>query len=57
MTSTVAGKTSDGGKLSGTFTPLKFKAKEGVTKVKGVLDGVITHADGSESTFTAIPQP
>jgi hypothetical protein len=54
MTSTVTGKTSDGGKLGGTFTPLKFKDVNGVPMVKGVLDGVIKHADGSKSTFTAI---
>jgi hypothetical protein len=54
MKSTVTGKTSDGGTLGGTFTPLKFKDKGGVPMVKGVLDGVITHADGSKSKFTAI---
>jgi hypothetical protein len=54
MRSTVTGKTADGGKLGGTFTPLKFQAKDGVTQVKGVVDGVITHADGSKSKFTAI---
>ena len=54
MKSTITGKTADGGKLGGTFTPLKFKAKDGVTQVKGVVDGVITHADGSKSKFTAI---
>jgi hypothetical protein len=54
MSSTVKGKTSDGGKLGGTFTPLKFKNRSGVPSAKGVLDGVITHADGSKSKFTAI---
>jgi hypothetical protein len=54
MKSTVTGKTSGGGTLGGTFTPLKFKNKDGVPQVKGVLDGVITHADGSKSKFTAI---
>jgi hypothetical protein len=54
MTSTVKGKTSDGGTLGGTFTPLKFKRVSGVPMVRGVLDGVITHADGSKSKFTAI---
>ena len=54
LTSTVAGKTSGGGTLGGTFTPLKFKNVDGVPMVKGVLEGRITHADGSKSTFTAI---
>ena len=54
MKSTITGKTADGGKLGGTFTPLKFKAKQGTTQVKGIVNGVITHADGSKSEFTAI---
>src|SRR5215203_2301492 len=54
MTSTVKGKTSDGGTLGGSFTPLKFKNRDGVLSAKGVLDGVIKHADGSKSKFTAI---
>ena len=54
MTSTVTGKTSDGGRLGGTFTPLKFKKVGGAPVVKGVLDGVITHGDGTKSKFTAI---
>lgn len=54
MTSAVTGRTSGGGKLGGTFTPLKFKNQNGVPMVKGVLDGVITHQDGSKTTFTAI---
>jgi hypothetical protein len=54
MKSTVIGKTAGGGKLGGTFTPLKFKNVDGVPMVRGVLDGVITHGDGSTSKFTAI---
>lgn len=54
MKSTITGTTAGGGTLGGTFTPLKFKAKQGVTQVKGIVDGVITHADGSTSKFTAI---
>ena len=54
MKSTISGKTSDGGMLGGTFTPLKFKAKDGVTQVKGVVDGVITHPNGAKEKFTAI---
>ena len=54
MKSTISGKTSDGGTLGGTFTPLKFKAKDGVTRVKGVVDGVITHPNGAKEKFTAI---
>ncbi len=54
MKSTISGKTSDGGTLGGSFTPLKFKAKDGVTQVKGVVDGVITHPNGAKEKFTAI---
>ena len=54
LKSVVKGKTSGGGTLGGSFTPLKFKDKNGVPVVKGVLEGKIAHADGSKSTFTAI---
>lgn len=54
MKSTVTGKTAGGGKLSGTFTPLKFKQADGALVAKGVLHGVIKAADGTKSTFTTI---
>ena len=54
MTSKVLGKASDGSKVSGTFTPLRFVKKDGKQKVKGVIEGVVTHADGSKETFTAL---
>ena len=54
MSSTIKGKTAGGGTLGGTFTPLKFKAKDGVTQVKGVINGVITDSAGTKSKFTAI---
>jgi len=54
MTSKVRGKASDGSKVTGTFTPLKFVKKNGKQQVKGVIEGVVTHADGSKERFTAL---
>ena len=54
MTSKVRGKASDGSKVTGTFTPLKFVQKNGKQQVKGVIEGVMTRADGSKERFTAV---
>ena len=54
MTSKIVGKASDGSKVTGTFTPYRFVDKGGKQQVKGVIDGVVTHADGSKETFTAL---
>ena len=54
MTSKLVGTASDGSKVTGSFTPLKFIDKGGKQQVKGVVDGVVTHADGSKETFTAL---
>ena len=54
MTSKVRGKASDGSKVTGTFTPLKFVKKNGKQQVKGVIEGVMTRADGSKERFTAV---
>jgi hypothetical protein len=54
MTSKIVGHTSDGRKVVGTFTPLKFVKKNGQSQVKGVVDGAIKNADGTRETFTAL---
>jgi hypothetical protein len=54
IVSKIVGKASDGSKVTGNFTPLKFVNKGGQQQVKGVVDGVVTHADGSKETFTAL---
>ncbi len=54
LKSTIKGTTDDGRKVSGTFTPLKFKKTNGKQSVKGVVDGVITAADGSKETFSVL---
>ena len=54
MTSKVRGKASDGSKVTGTFTPLRFVNKDGKQQVKGVIEGVMTRPDGSKERFTAL---
>ena len=54
VVSKLVGTASDGSKVTGSFTPLKFVKKDGKQQVKGVVDGVVTHADGSKETFTAL---
>ncbi len=54
MTSTIVGTASDGSKVTGSFTPLRFLKKDGKQQVKGVVEGVVTHADGTKETFTAL---
>jgi hypothetical protein len=54
LTSTVVGKASDGSKVTGTFNPIAFTKKDGKQQVKGLVEGVVRHADGSKDTFTAL---
>ncbi len=52
--SRIIGTASDGSKVTGTFTPLKFVKKDGKQQVKGVVDGVVTRANGTKETFSAL---
>ena len=54
MTSQIVGQAADGSTVTGNFTPLKFLKKDGLSKVKGVVQGVVTHPDGSKERFTAL---
>lgn len=54
ITSTVVGKTSDGGKVTGSFTPTRFVQRDGALWAKGFLQGKITNADGSTTKFSGI---
>lgn len=54
ITSTVVGKASDGGKVTGSFTPTRFVQRDGVLAAKGFLQGKISHPDGSTTTFSGI---
>ncbi len=54
ITSTVKGKTSEGGKVTGSFTPTRFVERDGVLYAQGFLQGKITGADGSTTKFSGI---
>jgi hypothetical protein len=54
ITSTVVGKASDGGKVTGSFTPTRFVQRDGVLWAKGFLEGKITHPDGTKTKFSGI---
>ena len=54
ITSKIVGTASDGSKVTGDFTPLRFVKKDGKQQVKGLVQGVVTHADGSKETFAAL---
>lgn len=52
--STVVGRTSEGGKVTGSFTPTKFVDRDGVLYAKGFLQGKIKDTDGSVTRFSGI---
>jgi hypothetical protein len=54
MTSTVTGKTSEGGKVTGAFTPTRFVESGGVLYAKGFLEGKIKDTDGSVTKFSGV---
>jgi hypothetical protein len=54
LKSKLVGSASDGSKVTGDFTPLKFVTKGGKQQVKGLVQGVVTHADGTKETFAAL---
>jgi hypothetical protein len=54
ITSKVVGRASNGGKLSGKFTPVRVVKKKGQLGVKGFLQGVITERDGTKTRFSGI---
>jgi hypothetical protein len=54
MASKIVGKASDGSKVTGTFTPLKAVKKNGQSAMKGVIEGVVTHPNGTKERFTAL---
>ncbi|HEV2796448.1 MAG TPA: hypothetical protein VGV65_02420 [Nocardioides sp.] len=54
ITSTVVGKTSDGRKVTGSFTPTRFVERDGVLYAQGFLQGKIKNADGSTTKFSGI---
>ena len=54
--STVKGRTSEGGKVTGSFTPTRFVERDGVLYAKGFLKGKIKDTDGSVTKFSGIKQ-
>ena len=52
--SRVVGTTASDRRVTGKFTPLEFSKKNGKVKVRGLVQGVVHHANGSTSTFTAL---
>ena len=54
ITSKVVGRASNGGKLSGKFTPTRVVKRQGQLAVKGFLQGVITERDGTKTRFSGI---
>lgn len=53
ITSTVVGKTSNGDKVTGSFTPIKTIDRDGVLYMKGFLKGVIQDA-GPNTKFSGV---
>jgi hypothetical protein len=53
ITSTVVGRTSNGDKVSGSFTPIKAVERDGVLYMKGFLRGVIKDA-GPNTKFSGV---
>jgi hypothetical protein len=54
ITSEVFGRASNGGRLTGTFTPTRVVQRDGALAVKGFLKGVITDRQGSKTRFSGI---
>ena len=54
LASRIVGSTAKGQDVTGYFTPLKFKKKDGKVKVRGLVSGVVHKADGTTRTFAAV---
>lgn len=54
ITSTVVGRTSEGGRVTGSFTPTRFVERGGALYAKGFLQGKITDTDGTVTKFSGI---
>jgi hypothetical protein len=53
ITSTVVGRTSEGDKVTGTFTPTRFVERDGVLYAQGFLEGKI-HGDNGVKKFSGM---
>jgi hypothetical protein len=54
ITSTVVGRTSDGDKVTGSFTPTRFVQRDGALWAKGFLQGKIHGDNGKVTKFSGI---
>lgn len=54
ITSTVVGRTSEGGRVTGSFTPTRFVERGGALYAKGFLQGKIRDTDGTVTKFSGI---
>lgn len=54
MTSKVVGRTSEGDKVKGTFTPTRFIERDGTLYAKGFLKGKIVEKSGKVTKFSGI---
>ena len=52
-TSSIYGKTGNGRRVTGNFTPVKFFAKDGRLKVRGLIQGVVHNRNGTTRSFAA----
>jgi len=51
LTSRIVGETARGQKVTGRFVPLHFTRNDGKVFVRGLVQGVVHHADGDKTTF------
>jgi hypothetical protein len=54
LTSTIVGHTRSGHRVTGSMVPLGFSHKNGVLRVRGMINGIVHNANGSTSTFSVI---
>jgi hypothetical protein len=54
LVSTIKGKTANGQRVTGTFTPLHVARKHGDLVVKGLVQGVVHEASGKTTTFSGV---
>ena len=54
ITSKVVGRTSEGDRVTGSFTPTRFVERDGALWAKGFLEGKIKHDDGTTTRFSGI---
>lgn len=54
ITSKIVGRTSEGDKVKGTFTPTRFVERDGTLYAKGFLEGKIVEKNGKVTKFSGI---